>query len=115
MTARLTPQILVAVLRRLAEAEGGSAVVVQRGHDQAGGLLVVLTRRGEATHLVERRTGWEGELSWDARPIESESPENRHSFNAMLQRRIDTDDDLWVLELDIADGERFVAQMDALG
>ena len=115
MSPRLTPQILVAVLRRLAETEGGSAMVLQRGHDQAGGLLVVLTERGEATHLVERRTGWSGELEWDARTVASETAENRQSFASMLQRRKDSDDDLWVIELDIPDGERFVAQMAALG
>lgn len=115
MTARLTPQILVAVLRRLAEAEGGAAVVAQRGHDQAGGLLVVLTERGQSVRTAERRTGWDGELTWDVQLVENESAENRHFFDAMLQCRKESDADLWLLELDIPDAERFVAQMDALG
>lgn len=115
MTARLTPQILVAVLRRLAEAEGGAAVVAQRGHDQAGGLFVVLTERGQTVRTAERRTGWDGELTWDVRSNDSETAENSHSFDAMLQRRKKSDADLWVLELDIPNAERFVAQMQELG
>lgn len=115
MTPRLTAQILVAVLRRLAESEGGTAIVVHRGHERAGGLLVILTERGQERMLAERRTGWEGELTWDTRPLSLESAEKRHSFAEMLQRRKDDDEDLWVLELDVADAERFVAQMSAIG
>ena len=115
MSPRLTPQILVAVLRRLAEAEGGTAAVLQRGQDQAGGLLVVLTERGRPVRTAERRTGWEGELTWDVRVVESESPENRQIFQSMLQRRKDVDGDLWMVELDIPHAERFIPQMAALG
>ena len=115
MTARLATQMLVSVLRRMAEADGGSAVVVNRGHDQAGGLLVVLAERGEARQRLERRTGWDGETTWDAVALDSESSENRHSHGSMLQRRINADPDLWVLELDIADAERFAAQMGTIG
>lgn len=115
MSARLTTQILVAVLRRMAEAEGGLGVVMNRGHEQAGGLLVVLTERGAECLRLERRTGWNGETNWDVVALDRESAEIRHSQAPMLQRRIDSDPDLWVLELDVANAERFAAQMGTIG
>lgn len=115
MTARLTTQILVAVLRQATEREGGTAVILHRGDPQAGGLLVALAERGETRMMLERRTGWEGELAWDRRVVSAESAENRRSESEMLQRRISGDPDVWAIELDIADAERFAAQMDAIG
>lgn len=37
-----------------------------------------------------------------------EDPENKPEFNQALMRRAARDPDLWIVELDIADGERFI-------
>ncbi len=115
MTARLTTQILVAVLRRLAEQGGGTATVLRRGDPQAGGLIAVVAQRGDTCFSMERRTGWNGELTWDRRSPDPESAENRRSFDEALRRRLADDPDLWQIELDVADAERFAADMEALG
>ena len=115
VTARLTTGILVAALRRMAEREGGTATVLRRGDPRAGGLMAVLAERGRVRFSLERRTGWEGELLWDRREPDSGSAENHRSFEEMLQRRIAADPDLWQIELDIPDAERFAAEMGALG
>ncbi len=115
MTARLTTALLVTALRRMAEGEGGAATVLQRGDEQAGGLLVVLAERGIGRVRLERRTDWDGRLTWDRVALASESPENRRCHEDLLQRRMAGDPDLWGIELDVADAERFAAQMDALG
>ena len=115
MTPRLATGLLVAALRRMAEGAGGTAIVLQRGDATAGGLTVLLTERGEVRFTLERRTGWAGELLWDRREPDGESPENRQSFATMLHRRITDDPDLWQIELDIPDAERFAVQMAAIG
>lgn len=115
MTPRLATGMLVAVLRRLAESEGGTGTVLQRGEATAGGLIAVLAERGATRFSLERRTGWGGELLWDRRVPDGESPENRQSFAGMLHRRMGDDPDCWQIELDVADAERFAAQMTAIG
>ncbi len=115
MTPRLATGMLVGVLRQMAEREGGSGTVLQRGDATAGGLIAVLAERGETRFSLERRTGWAGELLWDRRKPESESAENRQSFSQMLHRRMSDDPDSWQIELDIADAERFAVQMTAIG
>jgi hypothetical protein len=40
----------------------------------------------------------------------TQDPEKPHDFSDYLERRSAQDRDTWILELDIADGERFIAE-----
>jgi hypothetical protein len=46
--------------------------------------------------------------------VRQESSENPQDFSEYLVRRRRQDDDLWLIEVDIADPERFIARIDEL-
>ncbi len=110
MTPRLTSKMVVDALLRRAAAQGGFGAVLARGDDGAGAVLILLAERGETRRLVERSYdfGADGYRWSDVGPQAAESAANRDVY---LQRRRDQDPDLWLIELDIADSERFAAEM----
>jgi len=113
MDARLPAQIEASALIRRAQAEGGFAVVVKKGHETAGTLLVVLTHNGANTRAYERMPQLDGTRAWTL--SKTENPENKQDFADYLARRARQDDDLWIVELDVAQGERFIGLPGTLG
>lgn len=110
MTPRLTSKMVVDALLRLAAREGGFGAVLARGDEGAGAVLVLLTKRGDAGKLVERSFDFvSGAYRWQ--PAGPQDVESAASRDAYIQRRRSQDPDLWLIELDIADGERFAAEM----
>ena len=99
----------VDALMRRVQAEGGFAAVLARGDDSAGAILLMLTERGNARQLLERTVDLNGGYRWTpCGPQDVESSEARQSY---IQRRRGSDPDLWLIELDVADAERFAAEM----
>jgi hypothetical protein len=105
--ARLASKLLVNALVRRVNAEGGSAMVLARGDAEAGGILVLALERGANPHFYERGLGRSGtpELI-EAGP----SAATDESATDYWRRRRSRDPDLWVVELDIADAQRFTAE-----
>jgi hypothetical protein len=99
MTARLAAGLLVSALIRRAEEMGGSGMVLARGDATAGALLIQLARRGQPGPLLERRLDATGAYRWS--PTGPEAHAERGDY---IARRRRTDPDLWVVELDVADG-----------
>lgn len=99
--SRLTSAMRVSALIRRAHQAGGSAMVLARGDETGGAILVLLLDRGENPRFRERGLGEEGKL------IESGSA-GLDSLGATeyWQRRRSRDPDLWVVEVDVADGDR---------
>jgi len=93
-------------LIRSVEAAGGFATVLYRGERESGTILIVLTRGGVNSRLYERLPGSDFERSWQL--IKTQDPGNPTEFSEYLIRRSGRDPDLWIVELDIADGERFI-------
>ena len=109
MTARLSAGLEAAALIRRCEAEGGFATVLNRGDEERGALLVLMSEKGRHYTGLERQLAPDGAYRW-ARvgpPPESEFPEIRD----FVTKRRKFDPDLWCLELDIPDAERFIAEM----
>lgn len=106
MEPRLPAHIEVGGLIRRANAAGGFASVLQKGERDAGTILLVLTERGGNARVFERMPGLDGARSWQRSKVEN--PENKQEFYEWLDRRGAQDPDLWIVELDIADGERFI-------
>lgn len=106
--ARLTSATLVSALIRRVNQAGGSAMVLARGDATAGGILVLAYQKGTNPRFFERGLGPKGvpELI-AAGPRE---PADEGEVAAYWQRRRGYDSDLWVIELDIADAERFAAE-----
>ena len=99
--------MLVSALMRRVNAEGGFAAVIRKGDAQAGAIMVECVDRGTRNLLLERATGLDGRDVWrmvDA-PLDDEA-----AYAERLDKRRRFDADLWVIELDIADAERFAAE-----
>lgn len=103
MSERLPTHLLVTLMLRRINDAGGFGAVLAKGDAGAGGVLVVARGRNAAVRLFERGLGPDG------RPglIESTPTEDVDGYWRRRRRR---DPDLWVIELDGADAERFAAE-----
>ena len=108
MTARLTSAMLVSALVRRVAGEGGNAVIVAKGDATAGAILLDCLERGQRTAFRERVLGSDGRYGWHAVGPSTESAADEVA--AWLNRRRSRDPDLWIVELDIANAERFAAE-----
>lgn len=101
-----------ALLRRI-EAEGGFATVMRKGDPESGALLLVVTGRGAHHAVLERILTLDGAYLWTRTgPAESASSTDVADF---LARRTRFDPDSWIIELDIATPERFIAETTSSG
>jgi hypothetical protein len=108
VTPRLTSRMTVDALIRRVSAEGGFGTVIAKGDESAGAILLLCSERGVPTTLIERTVDLDGAYRWSrCGPQDIESGEERDSY---IQRRRAQDPDLWLVELDIADAERFAAE-----
>lgn len=96
----------MAGLIRAVEASGGFAAVLHKGEREAGTILVVLTENGANSRLFERMPNAETGREWTCTLVQDS--ENKLEFDQTLERKAARDRDLWIIELDIADGERFI-------
>ena len=106
--ARLTPGTEAAALVRRAEAQGDFATILRKGDPDRGALLLVISSRGRHVGCLERVLDLDGNYAWrTAGPAESANPAEVSDF---LDRRTRFDEDLWLIELDIAQAERVIAE-----
>ncbi|HXG80948.1 MAG TPA: DUF1491 family protein, partial [Sphingomicrobium sp.] len=102
-----------AALLRQAEAEGGFGTVLRSGDPDRGSLLLLVTNRGEHRACLERSLSGDGRYRWQqVGPAAGAEPAALADWS---QKRIRFDEDLWLIELDIADPERFIAETTAEG
>ena len=106
MEPRLPARLEVSGLIRAVEAAGGHAMVLAKGEADAGTIVVVLCEKGDNSKLYERMPGLDGKRGWHL--TKRHDPENPQQFSEYLARRRAQDRDLWIVELDIANGERFI-------
>ena len=98
--------MLVNALMRRANAQGGVVTVLAKGDATAGAILIVAQERGENPRLLERGVGSEGRTALlSVGPAGESQPVTDY-----WKRRRRSDPDLWVVEVDIAAAERFVAE-----
>ena len=108
LSERLPTQLEVGGLLRQAQAGGGFAVVLRRGDPDRGDLVVQISERGEPVAMLERRLSPDFSYHW----VRQDAIEDLAQF---LENRAHRDPDFWLIELDVADAERFVAEMTAMG
>lgn len=113
MTARLPAHVAVGALIRQTEACGGFAAVLNRGERDAGTILVVALQNGGNPVVYERMPSLDGSRRWTA--IDLQNTENYGEFSDWLSRRTRNDPDLWIVELDIAHGERLTDILQSVG
>lgn len=105
---RLTSAMLVSALIRRVQAEGGFAAVLHKGDGDAGAILIECADRGQPQLTLEQATGLDGRLAW--RLVADRTDGDRAGHEERLQKRLRLDPDLWIVELDIAEAERFAAE-----
>lgn len=106
MDSRLPAHLEVAGLLRAVQNAGGFAVVLKKGERDAGTILVVCAEEGQKRRILERMPRADGSREWIE--TRSEDIENKDKFEEYLGRRGAQDPELWIIELDIVNGERFV-------
>ena len=106
MEPRLPAHLEVAALLRQVQAAGGFAAVLQKGERDAGTLLVVCCRNGVQRSIFERLPSVDGTRAWSL--SRTETLENKAEINQFLAKRSAQDPDLWAIELDIPNAERFI-------
>ena len=106
MDARLPAHLEALGLIRLVSAEGGFGAVIQKGDRDGGALIVVLTENGTKARAYERLAHLDGSRTWSLSKVQD--VENKQEFSDYLDRRARQDSDLWIVELDIANGERLI-------
>jgi hypothetical protein len=86
---------------------------MRRGDPDRGSVVLFIGSRGRHVACLERVLSTDGNYRWQAAgPAESASSAEIADF---LARRARFDDDLWAIELDIADPERFIAETTSSG
>ena len=112
-TERLAAAIEAAGLMRRAESGGGFAAIVKKGDAERDSLLLLVSSRGRHVACLERTLGLDGCYHW--RTIGPAESADSREVAEFLAKRTRFDADLWAIELDIADAERFIAETTALG
>ena len=109
MTARLAAGVEAAALMRRIAHEGGFATVLHKGDEERGTLLLVIAQKGRHFGCLERQLQMNGVYQWTRTGPGSMA--EMAEIRDFLEKKRRVDPDLWQIELDIADGERFVAEM----
>ncbi|WP_281281614.1 DUF1491 family protein [Qipengyuania marisflavi] len=105
---RLPAHIEVSGMLRAVEAAGGFATVLRKG-EKTGGVILVLTMEcGRDTCLWERMPQLDGRRIYSI--TRRQDDENPHEFAEYMQRRRGQDPDSWIIELDVTNPERFIAE-----
>lgn len=106
--ARLPAHLEVSALIRAAEAVGGFGTVLQKGERDTGVILVLTLTKGRSGRLWERLPRIDGRRLFSI--VREETTESGREFADYLARRAAQDRDAWLVELDIADAERLIAE-----
>ena len=103
----LSTDVWVGALIRRAELAGAFAMVVRKGDPRAGAVLVkVLGRREASVQLFASAVRGEGETVW-MQPVAGGDEE---ALDAYIERQRRFDPDLWVVEIDDAEGRHFLTE-----
>ncbi len=105
---RLTSAMLVGALQRRVAAAGGFVMILAKGDPTSGVILVQALEKGQFTGLFERMSDYAGgHVLSRCGPDAGADPAALAEY---IARRRRSDPDLWLVELDVADAERFAAE-----
>jgi hypothetical protein len=113
MSERLPTHLEAAAIMRRVEAEGGFATVVRKGDPDRGILSLIVQKRGEFRGFLERELGSDFNYSWTF--TSADRGESSQRLADLIAQKGRLDPDFWLIELDIADPERFIAETTTSG
>ena len=102
---RLKAGIFVRALMRRADVAGASAFIVRKGAEEAGAVIITVSRLDGTCLVLNQARDGKGNLVW-ARPLGDwgEEPKAR----TWLDKQIKFDPDLWIVEIEDRQGRAFV-------
>jgi hypothetical protein len=109
---RLSASVEASSLMRRAQADGGFAAVLHKGDNDRGSIILVVRGRGAYVACLERTLDMDGTYRWATAGPSQEAAEEVADF---LARRVKFDPDSWLIELDVAHPERFIAETTSPG
>ena len=113
MSDRLPTHVEVAGILRKTSAAGDFAAILRKGDPDRGSLLILVGSRGRHVACLECVLAIDGTYHWQSvGPVDSAGSTEVRDF---LARRARFDEDLWAIELDIAEPERFIAETTSSG
>lgn len=86
---------------------------MRKGDAERGSLLIFVTSRGRQVAVLERVLGVDGDYRWQV--VSAPDSPGSSQIADFLAKRARFDDDLWAIELDIAEPERFIAETTSTG
>jgi hypothetical protein len=113
LAERLPAHLEAAALLRRAEADGGFGAILKRGDADRGSLILLIARRGEHQACLERTLGPAGNYGWER--VGPTAGADSAALAEWSQKRARFDEDLWLIELDIPQPERFIDETTAIG
>lgn len=108
MSERLPARLEATALIRQVESKGGFATVIKRGDADSGAIILVVTERGQPKALIERRMADNFTYVWTV--VNRPQPNQTEKFHESTEKFARSDPDCWLIELDIPDAERFIAE-----
>lgn len=110
---RLTASVEAASLVRRAQGDGGFAAILRKGDPDRGAILIVVRSPAGYAGCLQRTLAADGRYQWaSVGPEQSATDEMVAEF---LAKQVRFDADLWLIELDIAHPERFIAETISAG
>ena len=113
MSGRLPAGVEAAAIMRRAQGEGGFASVLHRGDPDRGAISLLVAERGAPQALLERRMAADFRYQWTQVP--SPVASDASAWREWVQQMSRIDPDCWLIELDVPDAQRFIAETTALG
>lgn len=107
---RLTAQMQIDALRRMAEGAGGFAMVLKKGDVTSGQILCIFLEKGGNAVLYARQMGADFTYQWGEVVLKAGD-----TITEYCARNRARDPDLWIIELDVADLAPLIAMMPSLG
>lgn len=110
---RLPAQLEASSLVRRAEIAGGFGMIIARGDGDRGSIVLLIAHRGKHVACLERQLGDTGLYAWQTTGPSAGASESEVADWAQKRRRFDPD--IWLIELDVPQTERFIAETTAIG
>jgi len=103
----LSSDLWVYALLRRVQLAGGFATIARKGDARGGAVLIkAFDPRTRSARLWAEAFGKDGETMW-MRPLDSEAEAD---VDAYIARAARIDPDIWVVEIEDADGARFLTE-----
>ena len=100
--ARLKTSIRVGALLRRAQGEGAFAAILRRGDADAGALWVTV-RQGSKLSRYTEQMSFTGGRQWY-----EDGPFDEAELSLKVNKAVDRDPDLWIVEIEDAQGRAFL-------